>query len=196
MKIVVGIGNPGAEYEGTRHNVGFDTLDAVARQAALNPGYRSRFQALVALVTLEDQSTLLVKPQTYVNLSGQAVRAALDWYKELVDNLLVVCDDLHLPLGRIRVRRSGSSGGHKGLKSIEQALSTNEFARLRIGIGEPVGMTAVDFVLSRFAPHERPQIEAAVERAAQAVRCWVRAGVDACMNEFNAAPKAESGGAS
>ena len=187
MKIVVGIGNPGREYEHTRHNVGFDVVDAIAEQNGLGPVSRRRFSAHVASGPIAGERALLVKPQTYVNVSGQAARAALDWYGESVENLLVVCDDLNLALGRVRIRPGGSSGGHRGLESIADALGTHEFPRLRIGIGEPVRVPAVDFVLSRFDAEERRMIDAAVALAAQAVNCWVREGIHACMNQFNAA---------
>ena len=186
MKIVVGIGNPGPEYDRTRHNVGFETLDAVAEQTHIEPTYRRRFSALVASCMIGEERVLLVKPQIYVNLSGDAVCAALDWHDESVDNLFVVCDDLNLDLGRIRVRRKGSSGGHNGLKSIADVLDTEDYARLRIGIGQPRAGQAADFVLSRFSADERIDVDRAIALAGEAVRCWITQGIEPCMNEFNA----------
>ena len=188
MKIVVGIGNPGLEYDGTRHNVGFDVLDLLAERSALGPSYQKRFSALVTSGFVAGVKTLLVKPQTYVNLSGRSVRAALEWYDEPVENLLVVCDDLNLPLGRLRIRTSGSSGGHKGLMSIAESLGTNAYPRLRIGIGQPKPGRAVDFVLSRFTSEERIEIDAAIGRAEEATRFWLHHDMQACMNRLNAEP--------
>ncbi len=190
MKIIVGIGNPGSEYERTRHNVGFDTVDAFARLCRIQPHYRERFSALAATCLAEGEKVLLLKPQTYVNLSGHAVQAALAWHNEEADSLLVICDDMNLPLGRIRIRRGGSGGGHKGLDSIAQALGGNNYPRLRIGIGQPEAAPPVDFVLSRFRPDERRVIDDSIERAAQAVRCWMLEGIEPVMNQYNAAPQA------
>ena len=187
MRIVVGIGNPGPEYEGTRHNVGFDTVDLVAQDSSLGELTRQRFSSLTVSGMIGDAKVALLKPQTYVNLSGEAVRASLDWYRLSPDALLVVCDDFNLPLGRIRVRTGGSSGGHKGLQSIAEALDTEAFARLRIGIGQPEPGNAVDFVLSRFQGEEIDLIQSTVQRASAAVRCWATEDIEACMTTFNAA---------
>ena len=187
MKIILGIGNPGRDYDHTRHNVGFDTVDCLARQHALDAAFRERFSALVAVGTITQERVALLKPQTYVNLSGQSARAALDWYQEPPESLLVICDDFHLDLGRLRVRPGGSSGGHKGLQSIAEALGTEDYPRLRIGIGQPKPDAAVDHVLSRFDAHERDVVEDAVARACDAACCWVTEDIEACMAKFNAA---------
>jgi len=184
MKVVVGLGNPGPRYAGTRHNVGFDVIDYLAKTPACS-GYRERFEALVAEVKEGEEAVLLVKPLTFMNLSGRAVRAVLDFYKLPVEQVLVVCDDFNLPLGKLRVRAKGSHGGQNGLRSIQEQLGTDAYARLRIGVGQPAPGDAVDFVLSRFRPAERVAAEDAVATAAQAVLVWVRSGVEACMNRFN-----------
>ena len=184
MKIVVGLGNPGSKYAGTRHNVGFDVVDYLAAAPGCS-AFRDRFEALVAEAKEGDETVLLVKPQTFMNLSGRAVRAVLDFYKLPVDQVLVVCDDFNLPLGKLRVRAKGSHGGQNGLRNIQDQLGTDAYARLRIGVGQPGSGDAVDHVLSRFKPGERAAVEEAVAAAAQAVLVWVRSGTEACMNRFN-----------
>jgi len=184
MKIVVGLGNPGRNYTGTRHNVGFDVVDSLAS----GPGagrFQSRFQAQVAELTEDGEKILLLKPETFMNLSGRAVRQAVDFYSVPVADLLVVCDDFNLPLAKLRVRARGTHGGHNGLRDIQAHLGTTAYARLRIGVDAPRD-DAVDHVLGRFRPTERPVIEDAVARAAQAVAVWVAKGIAACMSEFNA----------
>ena len=184
MKVVVGLGNPGPKYSGTRHNVGFDVIDSLAAAPSCS-GFRDRFESLVAEVKEGDETVLLVKPQTFMNLSGRAVRAVLDFYKLSVGQVLIVCDDFNLPLGKLRVRPGGSHGGQNGLRNIQDQLGTDAYARLRIGVGQPTPGDAVDFVLSRFKPGERAAVEDAVATAAQAVTVWVRNGTEACMNRFN-----------
>jgi peptidyl-tRNA hydrolase, PTH1 family len=184
MKVVVGLGNPGRAYEGTRHNVGFAVVDVLA--AAPGCGrWQSRFHALVAELNEGGEKVLLVKPETFMNLSGRCVRQVMDFYHLELADLLVVCDDINLPLGKLRVRARGTHGGHNGLHDIQNHLGTTEYARLRIGVDAP-GDDAVDHVLGRFKPGERPVIEDAVTLAAQAVGVWLRQGVEACMNQYNA----------
>jgi PTH1 family peptidyl-tRNA hydrolase len=186
MKIVVGLGNPGGRYAGTRHNVGFEVVDGLAEAPGVGR-WQSRFQAQVAEAREGAHKLLLVKPETFMNLSGRAVRQLVDFYQAPLGDLLVVCDDFNLPLGRLRVRARGTHGGHNGLRDIQAHLGTTEYARLRIGVGGPPE-DAVDHVLGRFRPSERPVIEDAVARAVQAVVVWVHQGVEACMNRFNADP--------
>lgn len=183
MKIVVGIGNPGKRYEGTRHNLGFLVVDRLAAEHGIEVR-RRRFDALIGEGRIEGHAVLLVKPQTYVNLSGSAVAPLLRWYRAAESDLLVVCDDLNLEPWRLRLRRQGSSGGHNGLASVIQCLGTEEFARLRIGIGRSNG-DAVAHVLGTFGPHEGELLEQALAAATQAVRLWIRLGVEAAMNEVN-----------
>lgn len=188
-KLVVGLGNPGSKYEATRHNIGFEVVD---RLAASVPGtrYADKFEGLLADAELDFRRVLLLKPLTFMNLSGRCVRQAFQFYKLELPDLLVVCDDLSLPLGKIRIRRGGSDGGQKGLRDIASQLGSQDFARLRIGLGERGPSEAADFVLSRFRPTERPIIEDALIMATQAVAVWVSQGVETAMNRFNG-PDAE-----
>jgi PTH1 family peptidyl-tRNA hydrolase len=188
MKLVVGLGNPGRKYAGTRHNVGFDVVARLARRCAA-PAPRPDFQAEVTEAAIHGERVLLAAPQTYMNLSGRSVRQMVDFYKLPLDQLLVVCDDLNLPPGRLRLRASGSAGGQKGLQNIIEHLGTEEFPRLRLGIGRPPPpIDAVDYVLMRFPVDERELIAAAIEQAAEAVELWVGVGTSAAMNRVNAPP--------
>lgn len=189
MKLIVGLGNPGRKYAGTRHNVGFDVLAQIALSQSA-PAPRNSFDAEIVEVSLDAERTLLAAPQTYMNLSGRSVRQILDFYKTSRTDLLVVCDDLNLPVGRLRLRRSGSAGGQKGLQSIIDHLGGEDFARLRIGIGRPPDrMDASAYVLQRFAASERDAIQAAVIDAANAAELWATLGPDAAMNRVNAGPQ-------
>lgn len=192
MKVVVGLGNPGPKYAGTRHNVGFDVVDYLAAAPGCSP-FRERFESFVAEAKEGGEAVLLVKPLTFMNLSGRAVRAVLDFYKLAPADLLVVCDDFNLPLGKLRVRAKGSHGGQNGLRNVQDQLGTDAYARLRIGVGQPQAGEAVDFVLSRFRPAERKAVEEAVATAAQAVLAWVKGGVEAAMNRFNGPDENEKG---
>ena len=185
MKIVVGLGNPGSRYKGTRHNIGFAAIDYLAAGPGVG-SFRSRFEAQVAEMTDDGTQVLLMKPETFMNLSGRAVRQVVDFFKVELKDLLVVCDDIALPTGKLRARARGSDGGQKGLRSIGEQLGTTEFARLRIGIGSPSEFQdAADYVLSRVEPGERSVIDDAVALAAQGVLVWIRQGIDACMNRYN-----------
>ncbi len=184
MKIIVGLGNPGTKYTGTRHNIGFEVIDYLAAGPGCSPP-REKFEASVAEMKEGDETILLVKPLTFMNLSGRAVRAILDFYKLPVEQVLIVCDDFNLPLGKLRIRTKGSHGGQNGLRNIQVQLGTDAYARLRIGVGQPTPGDAVDFVLSKFKPGERAATEEAIASAAQAALVWVRQGVEACMNRFN-----------
>jgi PTH1 family peptidyl-tRNA hydrolase len=185
MKVIVGLGNPGSRYEGTRHNVGFAVVDALAESPDAGR-FQDRFQAEIAELRVGEHKVLLVKPETFMNLSGRSVRQVLDFYDLPAEELLVVCDDINLPLGKLRFRARGTHGGHNGLRDIQNHLGTNEYARLRIGVGAPEGDDAVDHVLGRFRPVERPVIEEALERALQAAVYWVEKGIEASMNQYNA----------
>lgn len=185
VKLIVGLGNPGSQYEQTRHNVGFMVLDALAGRLGTQIK-RRRFNAMTEEVADAPQKLLLLKPQQFMNRSGRCVADAAGFYKIGAENILVVTDDLALEVGRLRMRPKGSSGGHNGLKDIIAALGTDAFARLRIGIGSRGNREAADYVLSKFAPEERPLIEQTVQTAADAVLCWIRQGVQAAMTRFNA----------
>jgi PTH1 family peptidyl-tRNA hydrolase len=185
MKLVVGLGNPGNKYHGTRHNVGYAVIDSLAAAAGVTR-FQERFQSEIAEWTCEDNKVLLAKPMTFMNLSGRAVRSILDFYQLPVSDLLVVCDDVNLPLGKLRFRARGTHGGHNGLRDIQNHLGTTEYARLRIGVDAPGQDNLVDHVLTRFKPGERQVIEDAVSLAAQGAEVWVRQGIEVCMNKYNA----------
>lgn len=183
MKVVVGLGNPGKRYDGTRHNVGFAVIDNLAASPRAER-FQSRFQAQVCELIEDAGKILLVKPETFMNLSGRTVREVVDFYQLPLTDLFVVCDDINLPLGKLRVRAKGTHGGHNGLRDIQNHLGTTEYARLRIGVDSPRD-DAIDHVLGRFAPGERKVIDDAVTLAAQAVLVWASRGVEACMNQYN-----------
>jgi len=186
MNVVVGLGNPGPKYRQTRHNVGFEVLAELAqRHDATRP--KLKFEAEVVESSVAGRKLLLVAPQTYMNVSGRTVRKLIDFYRLPLEHLLVVCDDMNLDVARLRMRSSGSAGGQKGLQDIINRLGgEEEFARLRIGIGRPPeSMDASNYVLGRFRSAEREKIDAAIQRAADAVVCWVESGVEAVMNQFN-----------
>jgi PTH1 family peptidyl-tRNA hydrolase len=198
MKLVVGLGNPGAEYRETRHNVGFQVIDELARRWAVEQ-WREAFESLAARTTRNGEPVLLCKPLTFMNLSGRAVAGVAGFYKVAADDLLVVTDDVALPLGRLRARRDGSDGGHNGLRSIAQSLGTQVYARLRIGVGRGEIQAAdgrvvgrpdtADHVLGRFRPDERDAISAAILRAADASEMFLAEGIERVMNAFNAADR-------
>jgi len=189
-KVVVGLGNPGSRYEGTRHNVGFAVVDVLARSPWAGR-FQNRFQSQVAELNEDGQRLLLVKPETFMNLSGRAVRQVLDFYHLPPEAVLVVCDDIALPLGKMRFRARGTHGGHNGLRDIQNHLGSTEYARLRLGVGAPPEDEAIDHVLSRFRPGERPVIEDAITLAAQAVMVWAAQGIEVCMNRYNGERKPE-----
>jgi len=184
MRVVVGLGNPGARYHGTRHNVGFAVVDALAKSPHAGR-FQDRFGAEVAELVEDAVKVLLVKPQTFMNLSGNAVRQLADFYQLPREELLVVCDDFNLPLGRLRFRARGTHGGHNGLRDIQNHLGTTVYPRLRIGVGAPEEGEAIDYVLGRFRPSERPLIEEALQKATQAVADWWAKGIAFCMNQYN-----------
>jgi PTH1 family peptidyl-tRNA hydrolase len=184
MKAIVGLGNPGSKYAGTRHNVGYAVVDLLAASPNASR-FQSRFQAQVAELVEGTHKLLLIKPETFMNLSGRPVRQIVDFYQLPLTDLLVVCDDINLPLGKLRLRPRGTHGGHNGLRDIQNHLGTTEYPRLRIGVDAPPEEGAVDHVLGRFRPAERPVIEDAIRLAAQAVVVWVEQGIEASMNQYN-----------
>ncbi|MBA3314374.1 MAG: aminoacyl-tRNA hydrolase [Planctomycetota bacterium] len=191
MKLVVGLGNPGPEYQRTRHNVGFEVVEELVRRHA-NTSPQRRFDAEAVEIFLDAEKVLLLSPLTYMNLSGRSVGAAIDFYKLPPENALVVCDDLNLEPGRLRLRADGSAGGQNGLKDIFRRLGTEAVPRLRIGIGRPPGrMTATDYVLGKFTEQERVDFDLVVAKAADGVEQWVRGGIMAAMNAVNAKPAIE-----
>ena len=184
--LLVGLGNPGDKYENTRHNVGFDAIDALAEELRV-PVQKLKHRALTQTVELGGAKVLLMKPITYMNLSGEAVGEAARFYKIPPERVLVLSDDVSLPVGKLRVRKSGSAGGHNGLKSIIQHLGSEAFPRIKIGVGQkphPVYDMA-DWVLGKFTGEDRKLISQAIERAGQAAECYIAYGPDQAMNRFN-----------
>ena len=186
MKLIVGLGNPGRKYNGTRHNVGFEVLARLAQRYDVGRP-RAKFNAEVAETIIKNQKTILLSPLTYMNLSGQSVRAAVDFYKLPLTDLLVICDDINLDVARLRFRPSGSAGGQNGLKDIIQKLGSQSFGRLRVGVGRPPpNWDAADFVLGKFSQEDQSKIDSCVARAVDAVEVWVEQGIGPAMNSFNA----------
>lgn len=174
MRIVVGLRNPGPDYEGTRHNVGAEVVERVLARADTRPGKApSRISGLIAQTGVGDDRTLFLLPFTFMNESGRVVRATLDYYKVPVQDLLVIHDDIDLPFGRLRLQVGGGSGGHNGIRSLERALGTKEFSRLKVGVGRPPGrQDPADYVLSSFSKKEREEVDLVVEDAADVVERW------------------------
>jgi PTH1 family peptidyl-tRNA hydrolase len=191
VKIVVGLGNTGREYAATRHNLGFMVVDELARRQG-GGERRNRFHSDLVEIFDAQEKIMLLKPRTYMNLSGTAVREAINWYKTSLEELLVVVDDIDLHFGSLRVRARGGSGGHNGLKSIIAELQSDAFPRLRIGIGRGPG-NATRQVLSRFTSEEERVLPSVLETAADCVLEWERHGVIAAMNRCNRAPESENG---
>ena len=184
MKLVVGLGNPGTKYQGTRHNVGFELIDRLA-SGGRGASFTRKFDGQMAETEIDFRRVLLLKPDTFMNLSGRSVGQAVRFYKLEPHEILAVCDDLSLPVGKIRIRPGGSDGGQKGLRDIAAHLATDQFPRLRIGIGEQGDSDAVAYVLSRFRSPERAVIDDSLILASQAVAVWVTQGIDPAMNRFN-----------
>ncbi len=195
MKAIVGLGNPGNQYAGTRHNIGFMVVERLAQRYDA-PTRKSRFKSLVTEISIGNEKVILLEPQTYMNLSGDAVRLMGTWYKLYADEILVVLDELDLPFGTLRLRERGSAGGHNGLASIIQRLGTNEFPRLRVGISRGRS-SATAQVLSKFSTDEQRELPFVIDNAADACRIWVQEGAVPAMNQVNAPaskPMLETGG--
>jgi len=186
LKLIVGLGNPGREYEHTRHNVGFQVAEELAHRYRVTLKSHAKWKAKAAKIAEIGDGVLLAEPTTFMNLSGWAVREIAGFHKLAPSDLLIVVDDADLPLGRLRLRTSGSAGGHNGLKSIIQELGTIEFPRLRVGVGRQPGELK-NHVLGRFSDEEKTQIDAAVKRAADAAELFAKEDILAAMNRFNAA---------
>ena len=184
--LVVGLGNPGPKYEWTRHNVGFLVVDELAERANI-PVQKLKYKALTNTTVIGGQSVLLMKPTTYMNLSGESVGQAARFYKIPPERVLVISDDVALPQGKLRIRRSGSAGGHNGLKNIIAHLGTDQFPRIKIGVGEKPhpDYDMADWVLSKFTGEDLKTIQVAVKKAADAVACYLENGPDKAMNRFN-----------
>lgn len=191
IQLVVGLGNPGGQYRQTRHNIGFEVVDALCGKWSISTSESRRFKGTQGDgAAVSGRRIVLLKPSTFMNRSGEAVRAVVDWYKLQANSVLIVYDDMDLPLGRLRLRPSGSAGGHNGMKSVITHLGTQEFPRLRVGIGNTQKGTdrdgaVVSHVLGRFTPDEKPLVRRALEWAVEAVETTVCKDVEAAMNQFN-----------
>ena len=185
MKLIVGLGNPGAKYVGTRHNVGYEILAELARRHG-SGRVKSKFQGEILEGTVAGVKVVFLSPITYMNLSGRSVRPCFDFYKIEKPDILVLCDDVNLPLGKIRVRAKGSAGGQKGLADIIRVMGGDDVSRLRVGVDEPpAGRDLSDFVLSKFTAKERELMNVAVMTAADAVELWITSGIERCMEKYN-----------
>jgi PTH1 family peptidyl-tRNA hydrolase len=184
MRLIVGLGNPGKRYADTRHNIGFKVIDLLADALGVNIKKR-KFGARFGVGRIGDKQLILLKPWRFVNLSGESVSEAMSFYKVDIGDLLVVVDDMALPVGKVRLRSRGTSGGHNGLEDIIEKLGSEGFCRCRVGIGAGGTTDAVDFVLSKPAAAERDGLDEAMDRARDAVLCWVEKGIEATMSEYN-----------
>ncbi|MGM8213042.1 aminoacyl-tRNA hydrolase [Virgibacillus sp. W0430] len=186
MKCIVGLGNPGKKYEKTRHNIGFITIDEILRRQQWGPLKKDKFDSMHTIVHHKGEKILFVQPQTYMNLSGKAVRSIIDFYGVNSEDVVVIYDDLDLPVGKIRLRQKGGHGGHNGIRSIIDHLGTKEFKRLRIGIGRPAeAVPIVDYVLNPFAKKELEAVCKSVTQAAQACEAWIEQPFNDVMNQYN-----------
>jgi PTH1 family peptidyl-tRNA hydrolase len=185
MRLVVGLGNPGNEYDGTRHNIGFEVAEELARRGGIRMGEK-KFKAVLGKGTLAGESVVIMEPQTYMNLSGESVGPAAGFFKVAPEEIVVIHDDLDIECGRMKLKQGGGHGGHNGLRSLVRHLPSAEFVRVRVGIGRPPPRwDAADYVLSRFTGGERPAMDDAVTEAADAVEAIFRDGIRRAMNEFN-----------
>ena len=186
MYIIVGLGNPGKEYQNTRHNIGYDVIDKLAEAENISV-LEKKHKAIIGKGMVAGQKCILAKPVTYMNLSGESVREMLDYYKvDEADELIVISDDISLDVGQLRVRKKGSAGGHNGLKNIIAHLGHDTFMRVKMGVGEkPKGWDLVDYVLGHFSAPERKVMDEAVDRAVEAIRMMILDGADVAMNRFN-----------
>lgn len=186
MYIIAGLGNPTKKYEHTRHNIGFDVIQCLAAQYNISMNMQ-KFKGICGMGMIEGTKVLLLLPQTFMNLSGNSVREAVDFYKpDTANELIVVYDDIDLAPGNLRIRKKGSAGGHNGMKDIIAHLGTQEFPRIRVGVGgKPEGQDLVNHVLGRFSPGDRELVDSAIRNAAEAVKMMVQGQIDAAMNEYN-----------
>ena len=188
MKLVVGLGNPGKKYHETRHNIGFEVLACLAQRYDVGRP-KAKFNAEVAETIINNQKTILLSPLTFMNLSGQSVGAAVDFYKLPLTDILVICDDINLDAGRLRFRPGGSAGGQNGLKDIINRLGSQDFGRLRVGVGRPpANWDVADYVLGKFSSEQAGEMEVSVARDADAVEVWIADGIQRAMNHFNDDP--------
>jgi PTH1 family peptidyl-tRNA hydrolase len=189
--LIVGLGNPGKSYEKTRHNIGFAAVEKLAKKYGLEFKKQLKFKGYIAEGQMGPDPVILLMPLTFMNLSGEAVRRCVEYYKVPFESLMVVSDDVALPVGHLRIRPKGSSGGHNGLKSIEECLGTEHYARLRMGIGANRAQELEDYVLGRFSQEEEKQIKESVVQAVDTLELWIKQGIAAAMQVANAAKKEE-----
>lgn len=189
MYIIAGLGNPTKEYSGTRHNIGFEVIDRLADDCRIDVSMK-KHKAICGKGCIGGQKVILCKPQTYMNLSGESIRELADYYKVAPEDIIIIFDDISLEPGQLRIRAKGSAGGHNGIKSIIAHLGTQEFPRVKVGVGEkPKGWDLADYVLSRFGSEDRKVMDEAVKEASSAVQMMIGDGVDAAMNKYNAKKK-------
>lgn len=185
MYLIVGLGNPGSEYKGTRHNMGFETVDKLSEKLNIIIN-TNKFKAKYGLGSIEDEKIILAKPQTYMNLSGNAIRELKNYYKLTNDRIIVICDDIDLDIGKIRIRKQGSSGTHNGLKSVVEQLGATDFQRIRIGVGKPENSyDLINYVIGKISKEEKEVLDKSTEIAAEAAIEIVKFGISKAMNEFN-----------
>lgn len=185
MKLIVGLGNPGKQYENTRHNVGFEVIDELSKRWDI-PLNHTKFKGMYGIGHWKGQKVLLLKPLTYMNLSGESIRAVIDYYQIDMEDVLIIYDDLDLPVGKIRLRQKGSPGGHNGIKSTVSHLGTQVFNRIRIGIDRPAaGMSVPDYVLGKFRPEELAIVKETVTKSADACEAWLDRPFLQVMNDYN-----------
>ena len=185
MYVVVGLGNPGKQYENTRHNVGFNVIDILAKEYDISVT-KIKHKALIGEGRIGSEKVLLVKPQTYMNLSGETLIDIYKYYKVDLDNIIVIYDDIDLDVGKLRIRKKGSAGTHNGMRSIIKCLGSNEFPRVRVGISKPKnGQDLADFVLSRFSKEDEKSLQESFENAVAAIECAIRQDLDLAMNRYN-----------
>ena len=190
MYIIVGLGNPGKKYENTRHNMGFLAVDLLAEKYGIKVN-KLRFKALTGEGRIAGQKVLIMKPQTYMNLSGESVRQAMEYYKEDSQNLIVIYDDIDIPTGSVRIRKKGSAGTHNGMRSILYQIQTEDFPRIRVGIGSGKKENLIDYVTGGVSSSEKTLLEESLIKAAEGAACIVEKGIDKAMNEYNVRPKKE-----
>lgn len=185
MKLIIGLGNPGQRYKDTRHNVGFMFVDEVAKELKVDFSLNKQLKSLITITKINNENIILIKPQTFMNLSGEAVLSVMNYYKIDVQDVLVVYDDLDLPTGRVRIRKNGSSGGHKGMSNIIDLVKTTEIKRLRIGIMNNSNIDTIDYVLGKFSENEMPLILLTILKASEMIESFLKDSFDDFMNKFN-----------
>lgn len=185
MKLIVGLGNPGMQYAATRHNIGFEVIDSIAQTYNIQV-MKNKYKALIGDGTIGGEKVILMKPQTYMNLSGEAVKACMDFHKISPEDLIIIYDDISLDVGQLRLRKSGSAGGHNGIKNIIAQIGTQEFPRVRFGVGEkPAGWDLANYVLGRFSEEEMKIVAPQTVEVAKVVEVIIRKGMDVAMNNYN-----------